>query len=31
VLSFVIIIVLDLILSIALDNLHDLIWPQMVA
>jgi phospholipid/cholesterol/gamma-HCH transport system permease protein len=30
VLSFVIIIMLDLFLSIALDQVHDLVWPQMV-
>ena len=29
VLSFVIIIVLDLFLSIGLDNVHNMIWPQM--
>jgi hypothetical protein len=29
VLSFVIIIVLDLFLSIGLDKVHDMIWPPM--
>jgi phospholipid/cholesterol/gamma-HCH transport system permease protein len=30
VMSFVVILILDFVLSILLDNVHDLIWPQMI-
>ncbi len=30
VMSFVVILILDFVLSILLDNVHDMIWPQMI-